>query len=87
MLLRKPTPPPRGPRQLQQEQPVEEILESTDSAMEAGSGQEDWVETWEQLPTGGEYLPTGADGVVWYRTPDGSHWKQEEDQSWRLWQE
>ena len=86
MLLRKPTPSPRRPRQLQQEAPVDEISETTDSVMEQVSEQGDWAETWEQLPSGGEYLPTGADGVVWYRTADGSHWRQEEDQSWRLWQ-
>ena len=86
MLLRKPTPSPRRPRQLQQEAPVDEISETTDSVMEQVSEQGDWAETWEQLPSGGEYLPTGADGVVWYRTVDGSHWRQEEDQSWRLWQ-
>ena len=87
MLLRKPPPPSRGPRKPRQETGLSDSADLVESSMEeAAAEQSDWVETWEQLPSGGEYLPADADGIVWYQTPDGSHWKQGEDESWSLWQ-
>ena len=79
VLLRKPPPtrkrPTNEPELVNEEEPV---VENVDAVT--------WVQSWEELPAGGEYLPADSDGTVWYRTLEGEHWRQEHDQSWSLWQ-
>jgi len=45
----------------------------------------EWLQSWEELPLGGEYSPADEDGVVWYTIPDGSTWYRNADESWSLW--
>ena len=42
-----------------------------------------WVSSWEELPPG-EYLPKDEHGTVWFKTNDGQHWFQNDDDSWKL---
>ena len=82
MLLRKPNSPKKRPENEFSSAPdIDSSIES-DEVVEAVT----WVQSWEQLPSGGEYLPVDSEGVVWYRTSDGEHWRQEHDHSWSLWQ-
>ena len=44
------------------------------------------VSSWEDLPSGGDYLPQDEHGTNWYRAGDGSNWYQNSDGSWSIWQ-
>ena len=48
---------------------------------------ENWVKTWEGLPSGGEYTSPDENGTVWYNLPSGEYWYQNSDDSWSLWDE
>ena len=48
---------------------------------------ENWVETWDGLPPGGEYTSPDENGTVWYNLPSGDYWYQNSDDSWSLWDE
>lgn len=40
------------------------------------------VDSWEKLPSGGEYLDPDDSGTVWYKDGEGVHWFQNADESW-----
>lgn len=82
MLLRKPNSGMNRPAKRQSSAPEEQSIIETEEVEERIT----WLQSWEQLPSGGEYLPVDSEGVVWYKTSDGEHWRQEHDQSWSLWQ-
>jgi len=42
------------------------------------------VDSWEKLPSGGEYLDPDDSGTVWYKTAEGTHWYRNADESWSL---
>jgi hypothetical protein len=44
------------------------------------------VSSWEDLPSGGDYLPQDEHGTNWYRAGDDSNWYQNSDGSWSIWQ-
>jgi len=44
------------------------------------------VSSWEELPSGGDYLPQDEHGTNWYKAGDGSNWYQNSDGSWSIWQ-
>ncbi len=65
----------------QHEEEVEIGSEVQSDAIETS----EWLQSWEELPVGGEYSSADADGVVWYLLPDGNSWYRNADDSWSLW--
>ena len=87
MLLRTQQPKARGRVRLHPEESGESGEAAEEGSMDIDSEQQNRVQTWEELPPGGEYLPQDSDGILWYETLEGEHWRQEEDQSWILWKD
>ena len=44
------------------------------------------VDTWEGLPSGGEYSTDDETGTTWYEAPNGESWFRNDDESWSLWE-
>jgi len=44
------------------------------------------VSSWEELPAG-DYLDPDEHGTIWFKAEDGSHWFEDSDGQWLLWQD
>ncbi|MBT3771955.1 MAG: hypothetical protein HOF90_03550 [Euryarchaeota archaeon] len=56
---------------------LSEQSDLVESAMEPKT-----VDSWEKLPSGGEYLDPDDSGTIWYLDTGGVHWFQNADESW-----
>ena len=66
---------------------AESDIESDDDADQTDlveTGDSSRVANWEELPAGGQYLEVDESGTVWYKTAEGEHWHQNDDDSWSV---